>query len=218
MNHRKCAVVFLTTLAMFLPAAVWADGQEMIKGRIEDVRPSAHQVKLTTENGKKLTLHVDDHSRLERQGRQVSLDGFHKGMRVQVTFESRDGQDRVVFMTQAPVTVKELENDIRDTLEDVRSYTFDDKGAYYQRLRDLVRRADELIEQLKHKAAPTVGRVEKQYDEQIDQLRRLRDRAEAEAERVKSAAPGAWQDIKSGVRSAFEDLRKGLDKAAEHFR
>jgi hypothetical protein len=218
MNRRAFTVVALATAALLLPSVLRAEDEQTVKGRIQEVRASAHQFLLTTDEGKLMTLRVDDHSRLERQGREAALDQFPKGMRVTVTYEPRAGENRVVSMAPAPVSVEDLRNEIRNAIEDAMSYTVQHKGNYYDRLERILEQVNDRIDQLKRQTAKAGPEARQELAEQLEHLRRLRDKAEAEAERVKSAAPGAWDEVKSGVRSALEDLRKGFEKAAEHFR
>jgi hypothetical protein len=213
-----CAALSFVALAVPASATRAAENAEPIKGRIQDVRPSDRQLVLTTETGKQLTLQLDDRSRLELNGQQASLDQLKKGMRVKVIFESRDGQNRLVSLTSAPVSAEELQKKIHDTLEAARSYSYQHKDEYRQKLQSVLEEVNEHMGQLQHQAAQAGAAAKQQYAQQIEQLRRLRDKAQAQLERVKSATPGAWEDLKAGASAAFEDLRRAFEKAGERFK
>jgi hypothetical protein len=205
-------------LAWLVSAVSAAENLETVKGRIREVSSSAHRVKIATEGGRILSLRVDQRSKLAWQGKAASLDEFKKGMRVRVTFEPRDGEKRVVSMTSAAVSAEEVRKEIRDALEAAKAYTFQQKEEYRKRLNRVLERTDERIAELQDQAARAGAEAKKQYAEQIEQLRHLRDKARKQAERVKSATPKAWEDLKSGIGSAFEDLRKAFEKAGKRFR
>ncbi len=217
MNDHRCAVLSFAALAMLVPAVLAAENQETTKGRIQEVRPSAHQVTITTDGGKELTLRVDDRSRLEQQGHKVALDQFKKGMQVRVTYATGAGEKRVVSLTPV-VSGKEVEKNIGKALQSIKSYTFQQKDEYRKKLQGVMEQADERIAELQRKADRAGAEAKQQYAEQIQHLRRLRDKAHTQLERVNSATPQAWDDLKSGVGSALDDLRKAFEKAADKFR
>jgi len=218
MNRFRQAIVALAALFLLVPAALAAEDQQTVRGRIQEVRPSTKQLLLTTEGGKELTLRVDDRSRLQQQGKEVALDQFKKGMRVQAVYESRDGGNRLVSLTPALVSAAEVQKEIRDALQAAGAYTYQHRDEYRRRLQNVLDQVNDRIEQLQSQAARAGAEARKEYAEQIDQLRRLRDKVETQAERVKSATPKAWDDLKSGVGAALEDLRKAFEKAGERFR
>ncbi len=212
------SVLSLATLTLAASAALAGEKQETVKGSIQDMRAPAHQLTVKTDSGKEVTFQVDERSRLEQQGRKVALDQFKKGMRVQVTWEPRGGEKRVVALTQAPVSAKEVQQEISNALQAAKSYSFQQKDEYQQKLRQVVDRVDVQINQLQDQAARAGEEAKKKYSEQIDQLRRLRDKTESQIQRVKSATPQAWDDLKSGISSALEDLGKAFEKVGERFR
>lgn len=218
MKHIPGAVLSLTALALFASSAWTAEKQETARGSIQEVRASARQVVISTDGDKELTLRVDERSILEQKGLEAALDQFKKGMRVKVAYEPRDGENRVISMTSATVSAEELENKFRDALQSAKSYTFQHKDEYRRKLESVLGQVDDRIDQLQDEAARAGAKEKKELPEQLAQLRRLRDKAEAEAERVKSATPEAWQDLKSGIGSAFEDLRNAFEKAGAKFR
>ncbi len=218
MNCHRCMLPAAAVLAVLAAATPAAENREKVEGRIREVRPSAHQLLLQTREGKELTLQVDNRSRVEQNGREVGLDQLRAGTRVQVAFESRDGENRVVSLKAVPVSAEDVRKEIREAFQAAKAYSFQQKDDYRKKLQSVLDDVNARIDDLQHQAAQAEGEARKQYSRQIEQLRRLRDRVQDQAERVKSATPGAWEEIKSGVGSALEDLRKAFERAGEHFR
>jgi len=216
MKHHRCRVLLLAMLAVFASAALAAENRQTVKGRVRDVNAPDHQLTVTTDEAKDLTFRVDERSKLERNGRPVALDNFKKGMRVEVAFESSGEEKRIISMTPAIVSSEEVRKEIREALQAAKSYTFEQKDEYHKRLNRVLERTNERIDQLRAKAAQSDAK--KEYSEQIEKLRRLRAKLQAQAERVKSATPGAWKDLKAGLSSALQDLGKAFEKAGDHFR
>jgi hypothetical protein len=217
MIHFHNAALTWAVLAWLVPAAPAADN-ETVKGRIQEVRASAHRLTVTTEQGKELTLRVDENSRLEKHGRRIDLDQLHDGMRVQATYEARGGENHLVSLTTVPVRVEDLKKEIHEALRDAKAYTFQHKDEYRQRLQGILGQLDEQIDQLEQQMSQAGSQARKEFNEQLPKLRRLRDRVQAQAERVKAASPQAWEDIKAGVGAALEDLGQAFQKAGERFR
>src|SRR5271165_5369639 len=115
MKHPRHAVVALATFALLASPSWAAENSQTVKGRIQEVHLATRQLEVTTDQGKELTLRVDEGTKLERNGKEVSLDQFQKGMPVKVVFESRDGQNRVVSMTRLAASAEQVGDDIRET-------------------------------------------------------------------------------------------------------
>jgi hypothetical protein len=216
--RQRCAIVCAAAVVLWGGPLRAADNPHTSRATIDSVRPSAHEVTVQTDEGKQLVLQIDDRSRLEQQGRAVSLDQFHPGMEVQIAWESRDGSNRLVSMTAAPVTAEEVQREIQDVVRAARSYTFQQKDVYRRKLERVLRHADARIDQLREQAAQAGSRAKQEYKEQIEKLRQLRARAQDQVDRVKSATPGAWEELKAGMGSALEDMHRAFQRAAEHFR
>jgi hypothetical protein len=161
---------------------------------------------------------MDDRSKLEVQGQEANLNQLKKGMRVRVTFEPQDGQNRIVSLTPITLSAQELQRKVQDTLGAIKSYTYQHKDEYREKLQGVLDEINDRISQLQDQAAQAGAQAKERYAPQIEQLRQLRDKAQAQVERIKAATPGAWEDLKAGVSAAFEDLRKAFEKAGEHFR
>ncbi len=215
MKQHRCAMLACAAVVGLAAAALAAEDSETVKGHIQKIDPSAHQVQVVTDEGAELTLRVDEGSRLRQHGREVRLDEFRKGMAVKVRFQSRDGERRVVSMRPAAVSAEEVRNEIRDAIRAAKSYSYQHRDEYRERLQRALEEANERIGQLQEQAAHAGAEAKKRYAPQIEELRRLRDKAQAQAERVQAATPAAWEHLKSGVMSAFEDLRRAFDKSDE---
>ncbi len=208
----------MLTSATLGTLATAAQNTETVHGYLRAVNAAAHRVEVTTDQGKEVTLDVGNNARLERDGKQASLDSFRKGMRVKVSYEHRGNKDQVTSMTAAPVSTADVRQQIRDTLRSAKTFTFQQKDEYRKRLEGVMHQADDRIAQLEDQAAQAGAEARKKYDKQIRQLRRLRDRAQTQIERVQSATPQVWDDLRSGVGTALEDLGRAFEQAGKHLR
>ncbi len=204
--------------ALLAPTAPAADDQKTVQGSIQDVRAAAHQVTVKDADGKEWVFRVNDRSKLERRGRPVGLDQLAPGMNVQVTYATQDGENQVVSMTSAPVSGAELRKDVQDTLRAAKSYSFEQKDKYSQRLQGVLERVDDRLHYLQREAAREGGEAKRKLEPQIEKLRGVRDKLQSQAERVKSATPQAWDELKAGVHSALEDLHNAFEKVGQTFK
>src|SRR5262249_3052980 len=67
MNHQRWTILAITFLALIVPARATAEDANVVKGHIRKIDSSAHQLQITTDEGKEFTLSVDARSRLEQQ-------------------------------------------------------------------------------------------------------------------------------------------------------
>jgi hypothetical protein len=189
-----------------------------VRGRIAAVGPADNQLLLRTSDGKELRLHVDERSRLRLDQREARLGQFKEGTRVTVTFEPRAGLNRVVTLSDAPVSAEDLRREVRDALEAAKAYTFQQKDEYQRRLEALTRELDERIDDLRDRAEAVGAEARKEYAQEIEELRQRREAVRQRLARVKSASAEAWEDIKSGVSAALEDLQKAYERARSRFK
>jgi predicted nuclease with TOPRIM domain len=220
MRLHRFIVLSLAAAAAALPASAAraADEQKAVKGPIQEVRAAAHQLVVKGADGKEWVFRVNDRSKLERRGRPVGLDQLAPGMHVQVTFAAQDGENQVVSMTSAPVSGAELRKDVQDTLRAAKSYSFEQKDRYSQRLPGVLKRVDDRLHYLQREAAREGEEAMQKLEPQIEKLRGVRDKLQSQAERVKSATPQAWDELKAGVHSALEDLHNAFEKVGQTFK
>lgn len=186
-------------------------------GRIADVQADANRFTLHTGDGNTLTLYVDERSELRLHHRPAALDQFKEGTRVRVTYQSQAGREHVLTMTEAPRALEDLRRETNAALRAARSYTFEHKEEYQKRLQGVLDQIQDQIDQLKHRAEQAGTQVQQKYPQQLEELRRLKAKAQTRLERVKAATPGAWEDIKAGVGAAMEDLQKAFERASKRF-
>src|SRR5437660_769209 len=125
------------------------------------------------------------------------------------------GSGRVADTARAKdrTTFEDIERQVRETLRTIRAYGFDHKDEYGQKLQTLLDKLDRQMAILKAKAARTGGEARKKYQEQLAELRPLRDKVRARMKKIADATPDAWEDVKTGVSAAVDDLWKSLKKA-----
>lgn len=116
-----------------------------------------------------------------------------------------------------PVTADDVGQQVRQTLQAVKNYSFEQKDEYQKRLQAVLPKLDQRIDNLKRQAEQASGQAKEEYRKQIPRLQKLRARVQDQLARVQSATPGAWQDIKTGVGAAVEDLQKAFESAKTHF-
>ncbi len=218
MKPNSLARIFLTlALAATFGLAQAAEGDRTVKGQITDVQPGAHRLTIKTDAGQQLTLQVDDRSRLQMHQQQAKLGDFQKGMRVQVSYESRDGTNRVLSLTNTKLSAADVKRQFQDALQTAKSYTYQQKPQYEAKLKEVLRQVDRQLDDWKAQAERATGQARKDAQAQIEQLKPLRAKVEAQLQKVKSASAPAWEDIKAGVGSAFDDLQRAFEKASAHF-
>jgi hypothetical protein len=188
-----------------------------VTGRIAQLQPDEHQVKVTTTDGKTLTLVLDNRSKVQRHQQEAKLSQFREGERVRVTYEPQPQGNRVVSLTAAPMTAAEVSREFREALKAAKTYTFEQKDEYAKRLRPVLRDLDDRIKELKAQASQAGEEARKRLEPQIAQLRQQRQVVEQKLEKIKAATPAAWEEIKSGISSAVSDLQKAFERASSQF-
>lgn len=207
-------------IVMFLISAgmLTAQTAEVVRGRIIEVREASRQVVVQSGDDKQKVFHVPEKATLEYEGKAVKLGDFRKDMDVRVAFETRAGRNEVVSMTTNTVTGQDIENEIRDALRAVKTYTFEQRGEYRERLRRVADRAEDRIKVLQDQASRAGAEAQKKYAKQIEELRQARDRAMAQADRARSATAEAWEELKTGTGKALEELRDAFRRAVDRVR
>src|SRR4051812_48708603 len=81
-------------------------------------------------------------------------------------------------------TFQGLEQQARDTLRAIRNYGFEHKDEYREKLQALLDKMDRQIEVLKRKAARAGEAARKKYEEQLAELRPLRDKVRARMKKI----------------------------------
>ncbi len=188
------------------------EGFHTVRGRITEVRPADNELTLRSLRGDELKLTVDPRSRLEIQHRPAKLGDFQDGMRVRVTYESAQGKNRVVTMTQPRVSIDSIQNEVSEALESAKSYSYQQKDEYQKKLGGVMQDLDDHMQDLKAKAAQAGEEARKRYQQEMEELRPKREALRKKLEQVRAAAPGAWDDIKSGVGAAAHDLQRALER------
>lgn len=73
------------------------------------------------------------------------------------------------------------------------------------------------LEEFKLKAAGTSGALRAKLDEQVRELRKLREEAGERLERVLEASEHAWEEMKDDVEHTWKAIRHSVNYFKSHF-
>lgn len=76
---------------------------------------------------------------------------------------------------------------------------------------------DAKIKELETNAADLGEEAKVEFAKAIEDLKTLKEAAQAKLKALKSAGEDAWQDMKPALSDAMTELEKGFDKAKSHF-
>jgi hypothetical protein len=116
------------------------------------------------------------------------------------------------------VNAEEVQRELRNALDAVKGYTYQQKQEYQKRLEPVLQDLDERIDHLKEQAKGASKEARKWYPQALQELRRERRIVREQLAKAEAAAPGAWEDIKAGVGAAWNDLRQAFQRANERFK
>lgn len=187
-------------------------------GRILKLHPSEDRLTLQTTEGTVLELQLDSRSDVRLHQQEAKLSHLKQGDRVRVRYESANGTNRVLSLRDAPVTSEEVQQELREALEAVKAYTFQQKEEYRKRLEPVLRDMDERIDQLKAQAKGAGKQAQEQYAQAIQDLQHQKEVLRGQISRIQAAAPGAWEEVKAGVSAAWDDLRKAFQRANDRLK
>ncbi len=74
------------------------------------------------------------------------------------------------------------------------------------------------IDVLAAKARVAEAEARADFEEQIEDLRRERDKARQKLEALDAASEGAWQDLKNGVEQAWDSVTQAVRSATSRFK
>jgi hypothetical protein len=186
-------------------------------GEITSIRPGDNQVVVKTTDGRDLKLQTDDRSVLRVRYSKASLDQFKEGDRVRVVYTSRDGGNRVIRMVRVPANAEDVRREAREALQAIRSYTFQQKDAYRERLESVLDDLHDRIDQLNERAKGQGREASRELNERVRELRKQEGVVRRQLDRVNSASADSWDEIKKGAVAALEDLQRGLERAIDRF-
>src|SRR5262245_32382138 len=78
-----------------------------------------------------------------------------------------------------PTSFEDVQRHAGATLQTIRSYTYEHKGEYEKKLQNVLDQLDREIAKLKKKASRAGAEARRKYQQEIEELRPLRDRAHA---------------------------------------
>jgi hypothetical protein len=226
-SHRPLPATVVLGLVFTLLAATpsVATGQDSkdaktrtARGKVTKVESAESQLTVTTREGRVLHFQTDADSKLRLAGKDVKLTEFKEGTRVRVTYDVRDGKNRVIAASEFPSSDGPVRREIRDALRSIAAYSFQQKEEYGRKMKAAVRDLEEEIEDLKERAKDAGADVQQQLAKEIVELGKRKEEVEQKLAKVAAARGEAWEDIKSGISSALEELQKSMQKARARFK
>ena len=91
--------------------------RQRVRGDVVKVQPDGNQLTIKTSDGKELTLHVTDQSKVFLSDRPLKLEQFKEGTRVRVAYEVRDGKNVIVNMNEAIFGKADVRQEAREGLD-----------------------------------------------------------------------------------------------------
>lgn len=107
---------------------------------------------------------------------------------------------------------------VRETWDQVKSFTIEKKDAALEYGKGLVRETDAQIKELEEKAAKSTGETKAAYERNIKELKEKRAKAAAKLDDMGEATGNAWDATKEGFADAYKDLRQSATKALDYFK
>ena len=107
---------------------------------------------------------------------------------------------------------------VRETWDQVKSFTVEKKDAALEYGKGLVRETDAQIKELEEKAAKSTGETKAAYERNIKELKEKRAKAAAKLDDMGEATGNAWDATKEGFAEAYKDLRQSATKAIDYFK
>jgi chromosome segregation ATPase len=208
---RLTAATFLT-FAAFVPLLRAAEDQITVRGSVTRLDTATGLLHVQTPDGKTQTFHVTKDTAVQIDGHSARLDEILAGQRVRVTYRPAGGRNQVTALTARKTTGQDVAREVREALQAVGQYTYQQKDEYERRLRTVLGDLDDRIDDLQQRAREATADARKRLDPQIRELQQKRSVVTEKLEKVKAAAPGAWDDLKTGIRKAVEDLQRALDE------
>jgi len=194
-----------------------AGAAKTVQGRIVQVQPKGQSFTVRTQDGQTVRMFVDGKSRVRINKSDAELNEYTVGSRVQATYTVRDGQNRVVQAVEWPLTAADVRREVREALEAVKDYTFQNKDEYQRRLEQVLNDLNARAEDLQRRAAQAGEQAREQLRPQLEALRQKSEAVRRQLDKVKAATPDAWSDIKAGVSSAVDELQKAFEKASSRY-
>lgn len=200
-----CAIALATTAA-----ASAAD--QKVRGRLDRIDADDQTVTVKTADGKALPLTVTPRTRLEVDGKPVTLKQFREGQRVRAWINRDAGRDNLVRLTASAASADDVARNAKETLQSIRQYTYENKDEYAAKLRNTLDDLDDRVDELHDRAARAGAEARKELGPELEQLKEKRQAVARRLEKVDSASEAAWTEVRDGLNQAADDFRDAWDK------
>jgi len=92
------------------------------------------------------------------------------------------------------------------------------KKSYLAKLASQLNDLDKKLDELKAKAASSVGTVKAEYEKTVDELRGKRKEAEEHLQKLKVASKEGWKELKRGTRKVIGSMNESIENAIRKFK
>jgi predicted translin family RNA/ssDNA-binding protein len=118
----------------------------------------------------------------------------------------------------AQTSTKDVTQKAGETTDAIKAYTVDKKNEAVAYAKKLVRDLDAKIKELEAQASRVTGDAKTKLQQELKELKVLRDKAAKKADELSKASAESWDSVKGGFADAYTDLRRAYDKAAANLR
>ncbi len=208
----------LAVPAGILSAAVGSKDVDVV-GRITQITPESKQLTVLMVNGDQLKFHVNERTKLDREGRTVALDSFLVGDPVKVCYTPGTERNEALSVTSNATIATEVRQRVRDTLKSAEKCAYRDKEQFKTKLHNVLQDLNAQIANLEARAKTASAEARKRYGPEIATLKKRAQTISSElANNITSATEAGWQDVKKGTAKAMHGLGDALERAGNWLR
>lgn len=124
-----------------------------------------------------------------------------------------------IFAHPAPVIGKTTSTDVskkaHDAWETFKAYASDQKHTAVEHGKELLKDADNKIEEMEKKAAKASGDTKVQYEKSIEKLKKMRSNAAKKFDELENSSADSWESTKHGFAEAYKDLHDAYKEATD---
>lgn len=124
-----------------------------------------------------------------------------------------------LFARPVPVICKTTSADVsekaHDTWETFKAYVSDQKHKAVEHGKELLKDADNKIEELEKKADKASGDTKVKYQKSIEKLKKMRSNLAKKFDELEKSSADNWETTKHGFAEAYKDLRDAYKEATD---
>ncbi|XSG84548.1 MAG: hypothetical protein ACPW60_12535 [Methylohalobius sp. ZOD2] len=93
-----------------------------------------------------------------------------------------------------------------------------ERDAYVQKMKAKLDEWNAELDKLSAKAEAAEADAKLEYQDQIDELEKLRNQARQKLGEVESASDDAWEDVRQGAEAALNEMNNAISNALKRFK